>query len=187
MKAISIEVFSNSPHYQEEILLFSFLEKHLLAADLQRERITKEQRQIKKLIQEHQMQGITKINHCLFIDIHFFLIAVTNTGRVLEKLKKIRSYDGDFVQVCKKYRKQIAAIDSFRDHLEHIVEGGLKGVDRKGRALKNPGDLGNLANDSFTFGGESFNLQDAFRLMKDLGKDIETWNEELMNQYRSKR
>lgn len=185
MKAISFEVFSNSPHYQKEILLFSFLEKHLFAAGLQRERITREQRRLNKFMQEHQTHSIPRTMRYLFVDIHFFLIAVTNIGRVLKKLKKIRSYDGDFVQVCKKYRKQIAVIDSFRDHLEHIVEGGLKGTDKKGKALKDPRDLGNLANNSFTFGGESFDLQDAYRLMKALETDLKTWNKELVDQHRS--
>lgn len=187
MKTISFEVFSNSPHYQEEILLFSFLEKHLFAAGLQRERITREQRRLNKLIREYQTHSIPRIMRSLFVDIHFFLIAVTNIERVLEKLRKIRSYDGDFVQICKKYRKQIAVIDSFRDHLEHIVEGGLKGVDKKGKKLKAPGDLGNLVNNSFTFGGESFDLRDAFRLVEALGTDLKRWNEKLVNQYRSQR
>lgn len=179
MMSLIKSLIAESQNYEKETVLFYLLDKYLISCQLQTERIKNDSKNQKEQIEfvikgGEKISGWAEYQEYLFIDIHFFLIGVSNTGKILEKLKKIRSYDSDFVNICKKYIKPIQKIDRFRDHLEHITER-LSGKDKKGRKLKNPSDLGNLDRDNFTFGGESLDLKDSINLINNLVDDFISW------------
>jgi len=58
--------------------------------------------------------------------------------------------------VCRKHRKTLEWYSEGRDHLEHISER-LPGRART-KHMSNPGDLGNIIDSTWTFGGERWDV-----------------------------
>lgn len=127
--------------------------------------------QITRIIDDRKGKNLT----ALFSDIHFFLICTSNLNKTLKILRSIIR-DKDYVVIYKKYHSQIEHLNKFRDHLEHIMDGRIDGKDKKGIPLKNPIMLGNLINDDYDFGGETFNLSEAFQLCVNLRIELKNWN-----------
>ncbi len=112
----------------------------------------------------------------LFADIHFFLVAATNLRSGLVSLKNTLQNDSELQSIFKKYINKLEHLNKFRNHLEHITDGRLEGVDWNNKPLKQPGMLGNLINDDYNFGGDTFNISDSFSLLDSLYKELRQWN-----------
>lgn len=173
----------------KETVLFMLLNSWLDGAATQVSRIQVDQRMTTRMLERHRTgTGNTwsTYQQKMFLDIHFFLIAVANISKLLEGLKKIKSREPDFVYICKKYDKDLSRLRHiFRNLLEHVSEGAVDGHDKKKRPLKNPGDMGNLLGDNFTLFGEKFNLPSAYAMLEDLSNDLRQWsNEEVKKTYR---
>ena len=112
----------------------------------------------------------------LFADIHFFLVAVTNIQYALLSVKSVLKSNVELNAIYKKYIEQLEHLNVFRDHLEHITDRRIDGLNKKGERLKNPGMLGNLFGTEYDFGGERFNLKSAFGLVEDIFRELKEWN-----------
>ena len=112
----------------------------------------------------------------LFSDIQFFLIAVSNIQRMMLRLRRLLGRNEDYTTLYKKHIKPLERLDYFRDNLEHFDER-LDGKGKKGKPLLQPNALGNLFGDEYDFGGERFNLKDAFKTIEELKNDLIEWNQ----------
>ena len=85
----------------------------------------------------------------LFADIHFLLISLTNFAKIFHKLLKPQLPTNKEISAIdtKCYKTTFQEYTNFRNNLEHIYQ-----------KVGNVGDLGNLANGKFTFGGETFDI-----------------------------
>jgi hypothetical protein len=83
-------------------------------------------------------------------------------------------FDRDLIKIYKKYLKKLNQFDVFRDHLEHISER-LGGKNKKNEPMKDPKDFGNLNGKVYTFGGDNFDLEEAYTLVRNLISDIKSW------------
>lgn len=83
----------------------------------------------------------------LFLDIHFYFICYDKAQNLLEHLSKT---DGDpqLDNLWKTLKPKFKPFNDARNHFEHI----------ESRIERNLSDLGNLENDTFTFGGERFDI-----------------------------
>ncbi len=77
----------------------------------------------------------------------------------------------------KKHINQTEYLNLFRDHLEHFDER-LDGIGKNGKPLLRPNMLGNLFGYEYDFGGEKFNLKNAFEVVEKLKNDLTEWNRE---------
>lgn len=164
-KEFTVEIPHNKPHYRDAFIIFALLDSAFLKIDLQKSRIHEE-------TQNGQM-GM------LFADIHFLLIAISNLKQLLTKLRNLFKNDVDYKIIYKTYIQQLEYLGTFRDHLEHIIDGRIDGKNKKGQPLKNPGMLGNLFNDEYDFGGERFNILKTFDLCSNIYSDLEKWNRKI--------
>lgn len=112
----------------------------------------------------------------LFADIHFFLVTVSNIQKMMLRLRKIFKNNKDYAILYKRHIKKIELLDSFRDHLEHFDER-LDGLGKGRKPLLEPNMLGNLMSDEYNFGGEKFNLNDAFKNVEELKNELFEWNQ----------
>lgn len=163
-------------------ILFYLLESSFYRVDLQRRRIIEAKiglnEEMQMMKQQLSVQDILKTGHPnwlknIFADIHFFLVAVSNLKSIFLELRKALKLDPNFMRIFKKYNKQLEKLNIFRDHLEHIVDKRLEGKDKKGNPLRDPMHLGELLGDDYHFGGESFNLNEAFTLVDGLYRELE--------------
>lgn len=110
----------------------------------------------------------------LFADIQFFLVSITNTLNTLKGLRSLLNSDNELKELYKKYFRRLEYLDTFRDHEIHIVDGRLKGMGKK-FPLKDARMLGTLEGTDYNFGGERFNLIEAFSMIEDLKLDVNNW------------
>ena len=158
----TIPVPHDKPEYKSAFISFTLLMSVIERSEIQIKRI--------KLDRKHQDLKL------LFTDIQFFLITISNIQKMMLRLKKILYGNKDYMLWYKKFINKIETLDSFRDNLEHIDER-LDGVGKKGKPLLQPNMLGTLLNnDEYNFGGEKFNLSDAFIIIEMLKKDLVEWN-----------
>ncbi|MFC1663697.1 hypothetical protein ACFL0A_01040 [Patescibacteria group bacterium] len=160
-KQRTINIPHNNPEYKS-----NFISLHLLLSSIENSEM-----QILRIELDKEKSDIKT----LFADIQFFLITVSNIQKMMLRLRKLFRKDKDYMIFYKKYIKEIEYLDSFRDNLEHFDER-LDGRGKKGKSLSQPNMLGNLFGDEYNFGGETFNLKNAFSLVKELKKDLIEWN-----------
>ncbi|MCP6726640.1 MAG: hypothetical protein KJI69_01190 [Patescibacteria group bacterium] len=177
----------------KESILFMFLNNWINGASIQIERINTDQTKLKNAIKElsdslkkggRSKKDWSKHQKRLFLDIHFFLVAIANISKVMESLKKIKSRDPKFGAIYKKYNTDLKRLRSiFRNILEHMTDGPIHGHDKKGNALKNPGDFGNLNNNNYSLFGETFNLPATFKMFEALTKDLKGWSDKEVEKF----
>ncbi|MDO8452211.1 MAG: hypothetical protein Q7S79_00505 [bacterium] len=187
-RVIWISSNKNTPNEMKEMLLFHFLDSWINGASVQIERISIDQLKHKKALRELSENIKTGRGHKqdwvehqkrLFLDIHFFLVAIANISKIIESLRRIKSKEPEFVVICKKYESNLARLRYiFRNILEHMTDGPIHGHNKKGKPLKNPGDFGNLSNGNYSLFGETFNLPKTFVTFKALRKDLKNWSDE---------
>jgi hypothetical protein len=159
----TIELDPASPHARKAFLLMFLLDQNFQKIELQYNRILED-------IKIRDTEDLPR----LFADIHFFLIPVANMNQVLKALRGTVKNLEQFGTIYKKYLPKLNFLDTFRDHLEHIVER-LDGMARK-KPLKDPSMLGNLNGNYYEFGGERFHLHDTYKMLIELQKDLVEWN-----------
>jgi len=120
------------------------LEKYTIGAIIQFERI---QSNKIKLLTTHAVDS--EIMNSVFLDIHFYFICCEKVQNLIEKLSKIEN-DTQLSALWYRLFPQFKKYNDARNHLEHI--------DERTSNSKYLRDFGNLVNDNFTFGGESFDV-----------------------------
>lgn len=180
-----------SSDYLKEQLLASNLEMWLRSAQCQIDRIEIAKKALGESLKKSkisQTMDNSWVGHqqLLFMDIHFFLIAMANVAKVMETMKKLRSYDPDYVKIYKENAAKLNRLKHvFRNSLEHITGNYLEGVDKKGNPLKNPRDLGNLEGDTYSLFGEKFHLPSTFIMLAKLVEDLESWSDQKVREFYS--
>ncbi len=181
-----------SPDYFKEQFVGLFLDKWLRSAQWQIDRIETAKKaldkSVKKNITSQTIDNSWAEHHeLLFMDIHFFLIAMANVAKAMERMKKLRSYDSHFGNIYKKNEVELKTlIRLFRNCLEHITEKPLDGVDRKGKPLKNPRDLGNLEGDTYSLFGEKFHIPSTFKMFGKMVEELKNWSDEKVREFYSR-
>lgn len=171
----------------KETLLFGFLNSWINGASIQIERIEIDQAKLKIALKyssksikigDGHLQNWSEHQRRLFLDLHFFLVAVANIAKVMEVLKKIKSREHEFVLIYKKYASDLNRLKHiFRNLLEHMADNPVDGYDKKGKPLKSPGDFGNLSNDNYSLFGETFNIPSTFVMFENLCLDLKEWSD----------
>lgn len=159
----AIEIDSSKPEFRRVFLLLVFADTAIKKIRLQQSRIRKAQMD-------------DTMTSELFADIHFLLITFGNLRKILSEIKKTLVTDVDYENIYSTYSAQLDKLGLVRNHLEHILDGRIDGVDAKGKPLLEPNMLGNLMNDEYNFGGDKFNLADAEVLVTNLEKELKLWN-----------
>lgn len=182
-----------TPNSAKEALLFSLLNSWIDGASVQIRRIELDRSRHKmalRFLSESMKKGGVrrqcwiKYQKRLFLDIHFFLIAIANISKIMESLKKIKSKEPEFVAIYKKYETDLNRLRYiFRNLLEHITDKPIDGQNKKGKPLKNPGDFGNLNNDDYSLFGETFNLPNTFIMFEALCNDLEKWSDNQVKKF----
>lgn len=106
----------------------------------------------------------------IFIEVHFYFICWDSIRKMVAFL---RSHSGFKVinEIYKRRKKLLEDYGAARDHLEHYNERLLGR--RKGKALSNPSDMGNLHGYIYSLGGEKYDVgPDSLKRLKKIVKDL---------------
>lgn len=135
-------------------IAMSMMEKYLSAAYQQVKRITEELAWVEQQATQRNPNWTTFQNQA-FVDMHFYFTCWDAIGKMMRTIAR-RSGLESARRVYDKHRQSMERYRNARHHLEHFDErlpGGKK-VDE----LKVPGDLGNLAGTTYSFGGETWDI-----------------------------
>ena len=160
-----IEIPAEKPHHRKAFILMHLIDTALYKIELQKSRVEDNKKKITKIIVQD-----------LFADIHFLLISFSNLNKLLKNLCICLKDDSALIFIFQKHKNALLLLNNFRDHLEHITEGRLEGRIGRGKKLIEPNILGNLSNDTYDFGGEKFNLKNAYNLAEEIKEDLNKWN-----------
>ena len=102
------------------------------------------------------------VNHTLmltlFLDVHFYFVCIDKAQNLLGYIAEIEE-DTKLEALWKGLKPKFKPFNDARNHLEHI-ESRIK--------KENLSDFGNLHNDSFTFGGNTFDISvSGLQMLKD--------------------
>jgi hypothetical protein len=114
------------------------------------------------LIDEHLGKS-RETRTALFADLHFLLIYIHETDKILTKLKTLFPQESDLSNLRNRNRTLLKRCADFRLHMEHFDKNN--GVE----------DFGSLKGTEFKFHGKTFDLGPGFE------KDSETFFGELMS------
>lgn len=143
----------------EESVALLVLEKYVNGAILQWDRIQTDKRTLPGL--GPGVDGTLMLT--LFLDIHFYFICYDKAQNLLEYLVK---NDGDpkLDNLWQTLRPKFKPFNDARNILEHIE------TKMKKEYLS---DFGNLANDTFTFGGERFDISSSgLKILTDAYEEV---------------
>ncbi len=151
-------VLNETTSFKTSVALLIF-EKYANATEIQFERI----QQDKKALPGPGPGADTKLMITLFSDIHFYFVCIDKVQNLLEAIAKS---DGEpsFIELWSRYQSIFKPYNDARNHLEHIED--------RIKEKKYLSDLGNLHNNTYTFGGEPFDIS-----RKGLDTVIESYND----------
>jgi len=90
-----------------------------------------------------------------FVDMHFYFVAWDAIGKMMRVVVDSSGFDSA-QRVYERHSKTIERYRSARHHLEHFDERLPGG--RRAKRLSMPGDLGNLSGNTYSFGGETWDI-----------------------------
>lgn len=120
------------------------IENAVNKAIIQHERIAHDKLSLKN-IKKPELR-MKRFMTTLFSDIHHYLICWAEVSKLYDKLRKIQP----IFKLPTIYVKELKEHRTYRNHLEHIDDRVEKGVS----------DLGNLAEDKFSFNGKYIDVSD---------------------------
>jgi hypothetical protein len=96
--------------------------------------------------QDEDLAKSREIRTALFADVHFLLISLNETDKIVSRLKAIFPQEAELANLRNKYRPMLKRCAEFRNHLEKF--DGNNGVE----------DFGDLAENVYGFHGKSLDL-----------------------------
>ena len=92
----------------------------------------------------------------IFLDVHLFFVCGDMVRKIFSEFNKVMTEE-NIKNISHQYSPFFQQIKERRDNLEHIDERILGLKNKKAFAAKQPGDLGNLINGSYSFWGNVSN------------------------------